>query len=282
MLYNVYMIYEYDNSTQFLKASLQDKAKQNPSYSMRAFAKKLGLSSGGLSLILNRKKKLSVARAYEIAVALELNSEEADYFVTLVMHESANSEQAKIQCLEKLKSINPILKHSTDLRQSFLDLEHFKFISEWYGLAILELISGVEGIWNAPTIARRLNISKTDTEVMLERLEQLEMIEKRGFNYHRLTDSLFINSALPNEGLKSYYEGIHDKSKESVRLQSPKEKIIASQVFAFDPKQLEEAEKLTNDYLNKLEALSLKSEKKIEVYQAITNIFRLTNKGENL
>ena len=54
--------------------------------------------------------------------------------------------------------------------------------------------------------------------------------------------------------------------------------MIGAQVFAFDPEQLEEVRKLTDDYLNSLNELAAKGENKTEVYQAITNIFRLSQR----
>jgi hypothetical protein len=80
---------------------------------------------------------------------------------------------------------------------------------------------------------------------------------------------------VPNEGLRHYYESIHAKSVESVHAQTPKEKIIGSQVITFDPSQMEEVRKLTDKFLNSLEHLASKGKKRTEVYQAIFNFFKL-------
>jgi uncharacterized protein (TIGR02147 family) len=278
LFYNPFMIYEYDDSIHFLKSTLQAKAKLNSSYSLRAFAKKLGLSAGGLSLVLNKKKKLSSERAHDIARALELKADEADYFMAMIQLEGAKSETLRMEYLDKLRKMNPKLNHSKNLKQTILPLEHFKLVSEWYGLAILELLSGVEGKWTSSAIQRKLKLSKIEVEVMLERLGRLEMIEECDGEYRRVVDTVMVSSHAPNEALRNYYEAIHDKSKQSIRTQSPEEKVIGWQVFAFDPTQLDEVRKLTDEYLTKLEELSLQGKNKSEVYQALTNVFRISNK----
>lgn len=272
------MIYEFDDSIHFLKSTLESKARLNSSYSLRAFARKLGMSAGGLSLVLNKKKKLSSERAHEIARALELKADEADYFMTLIQLEAAKSDTLRMEYLARLKKLNPKLSSTKNIKQTMLPLEHFKLVSEWYGLAILELLSGVKGKWTASAIQKKLKLTKIEVEVMLERLHKLEMVEEVGGEFRRVVDTVMVSSHAPNEALRNYYEAVHDLSKESVRTQSPNEKVIGWQVFAFDPAQLEDVRKLTDEYLTKLEELSLQGKNKSEVYQAITNVFRISNK----
>lgn len=276
------MIYEYDDSINFLKSTLQKKAKLNSSYSLRAFAKKLGLSPGGLSLILNKKKKLSVERAYEVAMGLELKKEEAEYFLALIQLEAAKSSALRMQYLERLKSLNPHFNEGSIFKQSLLTLEHFKLISEWYGLAILELITELKGNWDAKSIAKKMGLSKIEVEVVVERLLKLELIQEKDVGgYERVVETLLVESPLANDALRSYYEGVHEESRKSIRAQSPAEKVIGAQVFAFDVAQLEDVRKLTNDYLDQLNDLAARGNNKTEVYQAIANVFKLT-KQESL
>lgn len=273
------MIYEYDNSIHFLKSILKEKAEINSSYSLRAFAKKLGLSPGALSLILNRKKKLSVERAYEVAKALDLNTEETEYFMTLIQLEGAKSEALKIQYLEKVKSLNPKINQSTNLKQAILSLEHFKLISHWYGLAILELISTPKGEWNLKTITKKMGLSKIDVELILERLLKLELIEeKKDGSYKRAVETVMVTSHVQSDALRKYYVSVHGESLKSIHEQTPNEKVIGAQVFAFDTAQLEEVRKLTDNYLNSLNDLAATGKNKTEIYQAITNVFRISQK----
>lgn len=273
------MIYEYDNSIHFLKSTLKEKAEVNSSYSLRAFAKKLGLSPGALSLILNRKKKLSVERAYEVAKALDLNTEETEYFMTLIQLEGAKSQALKIQYLEKIQSLNPKINQSTNLKQTILTLEHFKLISNWYGLAILELISAPKGEWNSKAIAKKMGLSKLEVELTLERLLKLELIEEaQNGTFKRVVDTVMVQADVKSEALLKYYEDVHAESVKSIKEQAASERVIGAQVFAFDPAQLDEVRKRTHDYLDGLNELAAAGKNKTEIYQTITNVFRLSQK----
>jgi len=79
------------DSADYLKQAFTRLAKNNPRYSLRAFAKKLGVSPGGLSQILSRQKKLSVQRGYEVAKKLNLNGPDAEFFLSLVQIDSAKN-----------------------------------------------------------------------------------------------------------------------------------------------------------------------------------------------
>lgn len=61
------------------------RALKNPSYSLRAFARDIGLSSGGLSDILTKKSGLSESKAQIIAEKLFTNTEERSFFCKLTL-----------------------------------------------------------------------------------------------------------------------------------------------------------------------------------------------------
>lgn len=272
------MIYEHDNTAGFLKATLELKSKQNARYSLRAFAKKIGLSPGGLSQIMNGKKNLSVERAHAIGLALELDPQETEYFLSLVQLESAKAPALKLQYLEKVKLLNPKLEGSKDLKQTLLTLDHFKLISDWYGLAIIELVTIVEGEWTATSIAKKMGLSKIEVENTLTRLTNLELIEQTADGHFvRIAGAVMIHASVPNEAIRNYYTGVHQRSLESLTTQTVAEKVIGAQVFAFDPAQIDEVRELADQFLNQLNELAKKGKHRTQVYQAITNIFKLTN-----
>lgn len=271
------MIYEFDDPIHFLKSVIKQKTDSNPQYSLRSFAKKLGISPGALSLFLNRKKRISVERAHSIAQALSLDSKSTDYFMTLVQLEGAKSESLKNQCIHKIKSLNPHLKSSRQFKQKIVNLEQFKLISDWFGLAILELFSMPHQNWKVKDISQKMGLSKLDVELTLDRLVKLDLIQKTTeATYIRRPDTLLVQSSTHNEAIKKYYQGVHRQSFKSIREQSPQEKVIGAQVFAFDPSQLDEVRALTDEYLNRLNTLANSGTHRTEIYQAITNVFKLS------
>jgi uncharacterized protein (TIGR02147 family) len=258
----------------YLKQILSEAARSNPRYSLRAFARKLGLSPGGLSLILARKKKLSLARAYEVSEALGLEGKEKEYFLLLAQLESTASVALKAELHERIRRLFPRKSPAQNLA-----IEQFRMISEWHGLAILELVTSIGAAWGAPRIAQYLGVPRAEVDAMLERLVRLELIERLDDgSFARVADRLLVSSSLPSEAIRKYYEGVLDRARESVRTQSPQEKVAGTEVFAFDPSQLEAVRALTDQYLEDLRQLARQGAAPTEMYQAFVDVFRLNPK----
>jgi uncharacterized protein (TIGR02147 family) len=92
--------------SKFLKEKLEEKQLQNKSYSLRAFAAKLGISPGGLAQIFSGKKKLSLERAHEIAEALKLSKEQKKLFLLAVEFEQSKKVERKAEVFEQIKKLN--------------------------------------------------------------------------------------------------------------------------------------------------------------------------------
>ena len=85
-------MFEVNDYRQILKSELEKRCRRNPFYSMRAFARTLGLSSARLSEVLNYKSGLSRENAQRIATKLGYSEEEREYFSNLVEAAHARSQ----------------------------------------------------------------------------------------------------------------------------------------------------------------------------------------------
>lgn len=79
---------ETKTASEFLICTFNDRKDKNPRYSLRAFARSLGVSSGQLSEILSGKRPLSHKLARRIAIALALTEEESQKLIFLVSQQS--------------------------------------------------------------------------------------------------------------------------------------------------------------------------------------------------
>jgi len=265
----------YSDSAAFLRDVFSTKTQSNPRYSMRAFAKLLGLSPGGLSLILTRKKRLSFERAHEIARRLDLSPQTLEQFILLIQLDGTSDPRLKSELQSKLAELQG--------GKAIFDLgvDQFKLIADWYGLAILILFTEVHPTPSRKNAAKYLGISLYEVDATLERLQRLELIEKAGGDFERPKfkrpiDTIVVEALKPNEAIRSYYRNLIPKCLTAIDSQTPAEKVIGSQTFAFDPEQLDEVRTLTDRYLDSLNALSAKGKKRTQLYQAFCNVFRLT------
>lgn len=72
----------------YLISIFNERKDKNPRYSLRAFARSLGVSSGQLSEILSGKRPLSHKLARRVSIALALTDQESQKLVHLVSQQS--------------------------------------------------------------------------------------------------------------------------------------------------------------------------------------------------
>ena len=67
-----------------IKEEFSKRVTRNSSYSLRAFARDLGVSPASLSCFLNQKKGISEKKATDIAGRLDLNLSKKEQFIISV------------------------------------------------------------------------------------------------------------------------------------------------------------------------------------------------------
>jgi uncharacterized protein (TIGR02147 family) len=253
----------------YLKEFFLECSRKNPQFSLRAFAKRLAISPSGLSQILANKKKLSLERAHDFAARLGLAESEIDYFLLLVQADATKKKELKAELFAKINTQFPQKTVSFNLT-----VDQFKMISEWYGIVILEIIGGLGSQWSAEKIAHYLALRKTEVELMIDRLARLELIERTATGYRRIAGHVAVESPVANDAIRKFYRNCIPKIEESISQQSPQEKVIGAEHFAFDPSQIDEVRAATHEYFDRLLKISKKGKNKTEVYQAFVNVYR--------
>ena len=171
-------IYDYDDYRAFLRACLEEKARKNPAFSLRAFARDTGLSPSHLSRALSGQKKLSGSSAHLISANLELNSKESSYFQTLIELEKSKSfdkDGGSQNGTRLLKNLGREHKGKVKV----LSLEMFQAVAHWYHFAILALTNTKGFQSNAGWIAQRLGIKALDARFAVDRLLDLGLLKEK-------------------------------------------------------------------------------------------------------
>lgn len=266
------MIYEQQDYRRFLKTVFAEKSAMRKSYSLRAFAEKLNISTSFLSEILNSKKDLSVDLAFKIAFRLDLTDAETRYFCMLVQLEQETDPQFREELTKRLQALNP--------KQNVQDLsvDIFKTIADWYHLAILELTYLAHFSFTPSNIAQALGISKMEAEVAVDRLRRLELLKKgKNDKYFKSQDNLLAESQVHNSAFKMLHKQVLEKSISALETQSPKERISATDVLAIDSKYVPEVNRLSEEFSLAVLKLGEKSKIKNKVYILSTHFFDATN-----
>lgn len=128
-------VFEYSHFRKFLCDYYEEQKKVNPSFSYAVMAKKSNISSRGLlKLIMDGKRKLSLANIGALSQGLELNKSESEYFLTLVQFNQSENFNEKNRLYLKLMSFPQKRKISP------LKMEQYNLFSKWYYCVLYELI----------------------------------------------------------------------------------------------------------------------------------------------
>lgn len=134
----------------------------NPNYSLRAYAKYLGISVSILSRLLNAKMPMTLKLLERISIPLAISPEEFE------LYECEISDRKSGQSREYIIESN----------QRLLSMDEFNVIQDWYNFAILEMVRLDNFEPCKKWIAKKISITESDAELALDRLIRLGLLIK--------------------------------------------------------------------------------------------------------
>jgi uncharacterized protein (TIGR02147 family) len=264
------MQFERETYRSFLKQILADKIGQNPSFSMHAFAAKVGVAQGFLSEVMSGKKNLSSETAAKIALRLDLPPQDSDYFTLLVQLERAKDAEYREKIIAQIEAIK------SNEKVFDLTVDAFKTISEWYHFPIIDLTEMEEFEFTSKNVAKRLGISTVEVEAALERLLRLELLEltSKG-EYKKTKDHFLIESPAQNEAVVRFHRQILERLSQALPVQKKDQRLSRTEVLLIDPKMQSKVEAIIDNAAKEVIALAMKSKKKSRVCALALHFFNL-------
>lgn len=256
----------------FLREILVEKQKKNPRFSLRAFAKVLGIQPSFLSLVLNGKRDFSEETVGLIIEKLNLDPSAARELSLLVRLEKVKSAHQRDQLLQDLKVLRPDLAEIRDL-----SVDQFKMIADWYHLPLQVLIDLEDFSWSEENAAKTIGINVHEVKLALERLAALELIEwTPGARPKALGGSRMVQTPEHNQALKIYHESMLQKNIEALYEQDPEQRVTATLTVALNDEQLREARAILVKAQQKILKLCQSRSPNKEIYHVGLNLFQVT------
>lgn len=241
----------------------EEARAKNPSFSRRAFSKRLGLSAGAISEIFNGQRRVSLKLAEKIVSKLDLDPQERSelfsYFPKRNRRKKINQSEDKVE--------------SNYLQ---LSADQFHVIGDWYHFAILTLLD-TEDFRSEPSwIAKRLNLSISTVETALDRLVRLEVLsrnengdlQKSEIKY-RTTDDI------SNISVKKAHKQYLEKAQDILNTLPVNERDFTSLMFPLNAEDLPRAKEMIRKFQDDL-AAEFSTKGKKDVYQICMQLFPLT------
>lgn len=267
------MTAEVTDYRDILKARFAEKRRRNAGYSLRAFARDLGLSPSRLSEIFSYKNNLSLRSAVKISKRLGLSKAESEMFCTLV--ESHGGKKAAIR-----NRLSARLRTLMSAQGNLLSLDAFNVVSDWYHFAILELTTLPYFRSDTMWIAKKLKISHEEASLAVERLLRIGLLNRDGDRFVACEECASLPEDVQSDAVKKSQSQVLKMAQDALYEQNVGERCYFSVVFPFDVSQLDFAkEKLTKLQLEFRAALRARTGAKNEIYCFSQQFFRIGEPG---
>lgn len=264
-----------DNYRRYFTETFENRSLRNPSYSMRAFARDLGIGTSTLTEILQGKYGLSKERLATVAKKLNLTNDQTEHFSDLILidHSRNGSEKA-----EASLRVSSRLKNSVQT----VTLDGFRAISDWYHMAILELIALAQFQNDTLWMSKRLGLPELTISEAINRLERLDLIIKVGDTLQLTDDFSAIGNETPSEVIRKFHRQILEKAITALDIQSTDQRENSSTVFAINKEDLPKAKKKLVQFRREFSTLLSKTPEKNDVYCLSMQFFSLINQEHNI
>lgn len=259
---------------QVLKTHLAERCERNAGYSLRAFARALDIDPAALSKVLSGKTVPSSTITQKILDRLDLDAAEQAQFLNSV---AADQRSRNLQRLSPFfrQSAGLDVERTNDASGRELSAEHFRVISEWYHFAILELTFTKGFVAEPKWISRTLGISEIEAKMALERLFELELIERRGRRVRKTAAHLTTaDKTTTTAAHRRRQKQILTKSIEALESDAIETRSHTGMTMAIDPRKLPAAKKMISDFNRKLSEF-LESGERTNVYELSISLFSI-------
>ena len=204
---------------------------RNPEYSQRAFAHRVGLSSGALTEVFKGKRGLSLQKAEEICDNLDLNPHERENFLTPFFS------------LPR-KGKNTELDHPAHV----LPMDQFSLVSDWLHFALLSLVKTKGFKSDSAWISQRLGVSEKEVDACLERLLRLGLLKESGGKLIRAYPNLDTGDHAFSAAIRLAHQQSLDLARESLQKHSTEDRDFTILNFTLDKKRFQRLKKMIRDF----------------------------------
>lgn len=243
-----------------LSERYEDAKKKNPLYSLRAFSRRVGLSSSALSEILSGKRRISAKLAERVAMGLGLDAKEATSIVALFqLEDEAGLTQNEIKRVE-------------------IETDRYQTVSHWIHFAILHLSETKDFVQDPSWIAGRLSITREEADAAIVRMLRVGLftVDAEG-RWKMSATPLGTSDGVMNLALIKAHQRNLDIARRSFDLDPIEARDFTATTFAIDPDRLPVARKMIREFQDRL-SLFLEQGDRREVYKICVQLFPLSRR----
>lgn len=270
-------LFEYANYRDYLKDwfNIAKATRRNVTY--RSFSKKAGLkSSNFVMLVIQGKRNLTEESIASLCKALELNKQESEFFRNLVYFNQAKTKLDENLYFQKMISS----KKYHQLKP--LEKTQYDYVSNWYNLAIRELVASPEFDGSAEWLSQNLfsDLSVQQVKQSLKTLEELQLIKKdKKGKWQQSSAILSTGDEVNSLALFNYQLKMFDLGKKALEDIDAQQRDISCMTLGIHREQLGELKKKIQDFRKEILKMVSSVNEPEEVIQVNIQLFPLSKVG---
>ena len=239
------LVYDYLDYRQFMRDYFAH-LKKTEGYTLRLFSRKAGFSSHAFfKQVVDGQRSATASSAWKIAKGLGLAEREANYFQLIVRFAEAKDVD------EQNSLYHEIVDQMRKSEINRMSQAHFRLFSEWYVVAIREMVVMDEFIEDYAWIAKKLYppIEPEEAKAAIEKLIAAEYLvrDENGMLQQR-TPSLTTGAEVHSFYIQNYHLNMLDLARRNVFELRDKWRDISSLTFVVNREQFLYLKKSIVDY----------------------------------
>lgn len=214
----------------FLQDEFLRRSERNKQYSLRAFAKVLGIGSSDLSKLINLKRRATPKLIQRCAVPLGLSKAQIAYFTKHADDPSGEADET--------------------IQFRNLSADTFRVIADWYHFGLLELMKLPDFSQDPQWLSRRLGISPVAVNIAVERLIRVGFlrVDEQGAWRDCVGPTSMLSSFKSSQARKHLQSQILNLAQESLENVPITEREQSAVIMAIDSSRMAEAKALIDKF----------------------------------
>jgi uncharacterized protein (TIGR02147 family) len=258
----------------YLREEFLKRLAKNPQYSLRAFARTVGLAPSRVSQLFNQRQGLSKRKAIDVGKKLGFETAFLKHFALLVEARHARSKTQRQFALSKLCEKTNKVK----LYESVSD-DIFRTISDWWYVAILQLGALDDFQGELAYIEKKLSLDPRIVRSSLERLERLGFVSVKNNRVKIISRNIATTENVPSSAVRSFHRQLLEKATAALEEQGVHERNISSFVMPMDAHRIDEIVELIGNFKEQVHQ-TIRNHEKTDVYNLGIQLFKLTTRKE--
>lgn len=243
-----------------LNTNYLQRKTRNPRYSIRAFSRDLGISSGRINNYLNGSEIPGEKNLDRMITALKLPSKKA-------------------AALKKAAQTSRYLNRGLGFSKA-LNEQEFSQISSWQTWSILTLFQASDFQPTVTWFTKKIGFSVSQVEKSLQQLEQVGLICKKNSFFELTCKNVTTTNDIPSESIRKFHKQFIKLAENSLDQVPIDQRDISSITMCVNPEKVAQVKELIWEFRSRVNSLMEDSTNSNQIYQLNIQLFPISQNLE--